>query len=68
MPKEVILFKALVKLNCHYNAIRWLPEELHLLTNLKEIDFRYVDCVREGEGVTSNKGDIQVFEEIVQVS
>ena len=40
MPKEVIGFKALVKLNCHHNSIRWLPEELNLLLNLKEIDMR----------------------------
>ena len=40
IPKEVVSFKALVKLNCHNNTIRWLPEELYLLVNLKEIDVR----------------------------
>ena len=40
VPKEVVSLKALVKLNCHNNSIRWLPEELYLLVNLREIDFR----------------------------
>ncbi len=40
VPKEIIGFKALVKLNCHHNSIRWLIEELCVLTNLKEIDIR----------------------------
>ena len=40
VPRELIMCKALVKLNCHHNSIRWLPEELHLLTNLKEVDVR----------------------------
>ena len=40
VPKELLDFKALVKLNCHDNSIRWLLEELFLLPNLKEIDLR----------------------------
>ena len=40
VPKEIIGFKALVKLNCHHNSIRWMIEELYLLTNLKDVDMR----------------------------
>ena len=50
VPKEINRFKAIVKLNCHHNSIRWLPEELNLLSNLKEIDIRYV-CIGGGGGL-----------------
>lgn len=40
IPDEVCNFGALLKLNCYHNSIRFVPEELSMLTNLKELDLR----------------------------
>ena len=40
IPDEVCNFRALVKLNCYHNSIRFVPYELSDLMNLQELDLR----------------------------
>ena len=40
LPKEVVSFRSLVKLTCHHNNLRYIPEELCTLTELRKLDCR----------------------------